>query len=186
MKRYIALLIAATVVLLVGCSDAAPQKVGENATSPTNSPDKVIETKEPQTTANSEEKTVKIFNIGDAVQIDDIIYTVNSIREVPENKFLSPEKGNVWYAVDITVENKGRETFNSSSLLMFTLIDGESYSYDIAIVPDLKGSVDGEIASEGKLRGEIAFEIPEDAKDLELEIDPILFGDGKVIVKLGL
>ncbi len=68
-------------------------------------------------------------------------------------------------------------------MLMFTLIDGENISYDVAIVPDLRGTVDGEIAPKRSLQGEVAFEIPQDAKDLKLEIDPILFGD-KAIIKL--
>jgi len=68
-------------------------------------------------------------------------------------------------------------------MLMFTLIDGEKLTYDTALVPDLKGNVDGEITPGNSVRGEVAFEIPEDAKDLMLEIDPILYGE-KVVVKL--
>jgi len=33
-------------------------------------------------------------------------------------------------------------------MLMFTLIDGEKLTYDTALVPDLKGNVDGEITPE--------------------------------------
>jgi len=108
---------------------------------------------------------------------------VNGTREVPENRFLSPENGNIWYAIDVSIENKSNETFNFSSMLMFTLIDGEKLTYDTALVPDLKGNVDGEITPGNSVRGEVAFEIPEDAKDLMLEIDPILYGE-KVVVKL--
>jgi len=46
------------------------------------------------------------------------------------------------------------------------LIDGEKLTYDTALVPDLKGNVDGEITPGNSVRGEVAFEIPEDAKDL--------------------
>jgi len=65
-----------------------------------------------------------------------------------QEKFLKqvsfPENGNIWYAIDVSIENKSNETFNFSSMLMFTLIDGEKLTYDTALVPDLKGNVDGE------------------------------------------
>jgi len=183
LRRFIALLIFAGVMLLVGCNDFVPQKPGESTAPPINSTNAPTKTNAPKTPEVSAEDTAKIFNIGDIAQINDVTYTVNGTREVPENRYLSPEKGNIWYAIDITIENKGGENFNFSSMLMFTLMDDESNSYDVAIVPDLKGSVDGEIAPGSSLRGEVAFEIPQDAKDLKLEIDPILFGD-EVIIKL--
>jgi hypothetical protein len=179
-KRFISVLIFTGVLLLVGCSGYIPQKAAESTPYPSNS---ITKTNAPKTPDISEETAAKIFNIGDIVRLNDITYTVNSIREVPENRFLSPENGNIWYAIDITIENKSHETFNFNSMLMFTLFDGENLSYDTAIVPDLKGNVDGEIAPESSLRGEVAFEIPQDAKDLKLEIDPILFGE-KAIIKL--
>ncbi|ABN51898.1 MAG TPA: DUF4352 domain-containing protein [Hungateiclostridium thermocellum] len=187
MKKFAALLIFTVVFLLVGCGGFVPQNAGKDTALPTgtgvNKPDTAAKTAEPMTPAVSEESRIKSYNLGDIVELNNIIFIVNGTREVPENRFLSPENGNIWYAIDVSIENKSNETFNFSSMLMFTLIDGEKLTYDTALVPDLKGNVDGEITPGNSVRGEVAFEIPEDAKDLMLEIDPILYGE-KVVVKL--
>lgn len=62
--------------------------------------------------------------------------------------------------------------------------DADGYKYDITIAPDTKGSVDGELQPGRKLRGEVAFEIPENATGLELIFEPNVFGFGQAIVKI--
>lgn len=151
----------------------------------TTTPEKVeIPNVGPESTESTPAPQTDVFNIGDTIKSGDIYFTINSAREVPGSEFMSPDEGNIWYAVDITIENKGQESFNSSSLLMFSLIDSEAYNHNITIGPNLNGSVDGEIAPGRKLRGEVAFEIPKESKGLELEIDPSVWGTGLIIVKL--
>lgn len=141
-----------------------------------NSPSQAIAEKEaPKTT---------VYNIKDIIKAGSAQFTVNSTREYEGTGFLKPEEGNIYYVVDITIDNISSESIAISSLLMFKLIDSDSYSYDVTVVPDLKGSLDGEIAPGRKLRGDIAFEIPKETNGLELEIDPSIYGTGKVIVKL--
>lgn len=142
------------------------------------------EVEQPEEQEEPEPKGPETYNIGDTVEAGDYIFTVNSVREDKGGDFLKPDEGNIYYIIDATVENKGDKSINVSSLLMFTLIDEEGYTYDITFGPDTKGQLDGEIAPGRKLRGELAFEIPADATGLELEIDPSLFGDGKIIYKL--
>ena len=128
------------------------------------------EPEEPEEVEEVENKGPEIYNIGDTVVAGDYAFTVNSVREDKGGDFLKPDEGNIYYIVDATVENKGDESINVSSLLMFTLIDEEGYTYDITFGPDTKGQLDGEIAPGRKLRGELAFEIPADAKGLELKL----------------
>jgi len=130
------------------------------------------------------EKGVKIYKIGDAVKWRNYIFKVNSVRKDLGGGFLKPKKGYIYYIVDVTVENKSNESFAVSSLLMFKLVDSEGYSYNVTFGPDTKGQLDGDIRPGRKLRGELAFEIPNKAKGLELEIKPSVWGSEKIIFKL--
>lgn len=126
------------------------------------------------------------FKVGDTIKLGDFNYTVHGIREVKGNELFKPESGKKWVAVEVTIENKSSEPQAVSSLLGFTLQDSEGYNYNVALLPvDLKGSLDGEIAPGRKMRGEVAFEIPKEAKGLELVIDANVFGLGQAIVDLG-
>ncbi|NLI58737.1 MAG: DUF4352 domain-containing protein [Clostridium sp.] len=158
-------------IFLSGCGTTTPEKVE-------------IPNAGQESTETTPEHQTKVFDIGETIKSNDIYFTVNGVREVPGGQFMSPDDGNIWYAVDVTIENKGKESFNSSSLLMFSLIDSEAYSYNVTFGPDLNGSVDGEIAPGRKLRGEVAFEIPKGSTGLELEIKPFIWGNGLIIVKL--
>lgn len=131
-----------------------------------------------------EKPKATINKIGDSIQSGNAIFTVNSVREIKGSELFKPKDGNIYYAVDVTVENKGDKSLIVSSIVMFKLIDSESYSHNITIGPETKGQLDGEVAAGRKLRGELAYELPKDIKGLELEIDPSMWSSGKVIFKL--
>jgi len=92
------------------------------------------------TPAVSEESRIKSYNLGDIVELNNIIFIVNGQEKFLKTGFF-PRKRQHLYAIDVSIENKSNETFNFSSMLMFTLIDGEKLTYDTALVPDLKGNV---------------------------------------------
>lgn len=151
--------------VFTGCDSAEPEKVDTATTG--------------QTSAKTE-----TYKIGDSVKAGNLIFTVNSTRTDKGGEFFSPEEDHIYYIIDVTVENTGDSSETVSSLLMFKLFDSDGYNYSVTFGPDTKGQVDGEISAGRKLRGELVFEIPEDASDLELEIDPTVFGAGKIIVEL--
>lgn len=103
------------------------------------------------------------FKVGDSVKFDDLVVTVNSVRN-SKSQIFKPDEGNVIILVNVTVENKGKDDENISSLLQTEVSDNDGYKYNLTIVDDAKGSLDGTVAAGGKLRGEIAFEVPKAAK----------------------
>jgi hypothetical protein len=126
----------------------------------------------------------KKFKIGDNINLNKVTYTVNGTRESEGIEFQKPKEGNKYFLVDVTIENKSTETKTISSILMFKLLDSKAYNYGITFFTDQKGSLDGEISAGGKLRGEVTFEIPKIEVNLELDIDPSIFGTGKFTVDL--
>jgi hypothetical protein len=170
LKRMALIMLFCIAILLAGCVEVetiTPEKV-ENTSGVSTEPQQKIE----------------VFKIGDSVKAENLIFTVNSTRTDQGSEFIKPDDGNIYYIVDVTIENVGDESEAVSSLMMFKLFDSEGYNYSITIGPETKGSVDGEISAGRKLRGELAFEVPEDAKGLELVIEPSLLSSGQIIVEL--
>lgn len=152
------------------------------------SEDKGTATKESETEITKEEnkkEEVKVFKIGDIIQLDKVLYTVNGVRESNgTNEYDKPKDGNKFFFVDVTIENKGKESENVSSMLMFKIQDSKAFTYNSIINSDQKGNVDGEISVGAKLRGELTFEVPSTETQLKLDVDPSVFGTGKFSVEL--
>lgn len=128
-----------------------------------------------------------VFRVGQTIKLGDALYTVHGVREIEGNELFRPAAGNRWLGVEITVENQGSRPMVVSSLLGFSLQDGDSYIYSVTPLPvDTKGQLDGELGAGRKMRGEVTFEIPAEATGLRLLIDADVFGFGQAVVDLGL
>lgn len=124
--------------------------------------------------------TTKNVSLGTKIDAQGVAYTVNSFRTSTGSDFFKPKQGHIYYMIDIEVENNSDKTVPISSMIMFSLLDGEGYKQKIAIAPDAKGSVDGEVLPGKKLRGEIAYEVPIDAKGLEIWVGTPIGSDGDI------
>lgn len=185
-KKWWFWVIIVAVIAVIGSvgsnqDESQPTQAQEQKSEQLSTSDTSKQAEQPKT---EESPKTQVHNIGDSVEADQMVFTVNGVREIPGNEFFKPQEGNIYYAIDVTVENKSNESKAVSSVMMFDLIDSEGYSYNITIGPETKGQLDGEIAAGRKLRGELAYEIPKNATGLELEIDPSVWGTGKIIYKL--
>jgi len=186
MKKILKWVVIAFVGLIVigmalGGKDETPQKVEKEPETQAASTEQNAENKESE---QKEQPKEEVYNIGDSIKIGDVVLTVNSVKEDSGSEYIKPSDGNVYYIIDMTIENKGEKAYNSSTLMQMSLVDSDGYKYDITIGPKLKGSLDGEIGAGRKLRGEVAFEIPKDATGLEFVYDYKLLSNGQIIVKL--
>ncbi len=59
--------------------------------------------------------------------------------------------------------------------------DADSYSKEIAMADNLKGSLDGELGAGRKMAGEVAFTVDEDESAWEFVFEPQVFGFGQAI-----
>lgn len=109
--------------------------------------------------------------IGENMQAEDVVYKVNSFRTSNGDDFSQPDEGYTYYIFDVEVENNSSESVPVSSMMTFNLYDGQGYEQKIALLSDLKGSMDDEVLPGNKLRGEIAYEVPIDAKNLEMWVE---------------
>lgn len=180
MRNWKLLLVAGiSMTILSGCAEATIEKVDKPAS------ENVVEaaaTKAPEKESEPEVKKPEIYNTGDSVKFDNLIITVNGIRE-SKGKFMTASEGNVLLLVDITAENTGDEEESVSSLMQTEMVDADGFSYNLTIAEDAKGSFDGSIGVGRKLRGEVAFEVPAESATLEFIFsDP--FKSGQAIWKV--
>ncbi|RKQ84621.1 DUF4352 domain-containing protein [Brockia lithotrophica] len=184
LHRIVSMVVLALVVgvFVAGCGGSVtPEKVGEKGSEAT----KAAEGEKPpaQETSGKEKAAYPEFRVGDQIKMDNFVFVVNGTREV-KAEFVTPKPGNTFLAVDVTVENVGEKPEPVSSLMMFDLRDAEGNRYKQTIVTTDKASLNGEVAPGKKLRGEIVFEVPKEAKGLEFIIKPDLLKQGQAIVHL--
>lgn len=158
--------------MLIGCGEETTPEVVEEGDKQKVDQDK------------GEDPKTETFNIGDTIKMGDLTIVVNAVRTDQGNEFIKPDEGNIYYIIDVTIENNGEEEVAISSLAMFKLYDSEGYNYSITVGPDTKGQLDGNLGSGRKMRGELVYEIPTDAKGLELVFESDIFGKGQAVIKL--
>jgi hypothetical protein len=127
------------------------------------------------------------FKVGDVVKIGTLNIIINGVTPPQDSDFAKPSQGNKFLIVDMTLENKGQNADNISTMIQMSLKDasGQSYKVDFKAMMASGGtSPDGELAPGEKVRGQVGFEIPTNATDLVFVFDADIFGSGKAFIAL--
>ncbi|HEY9635366.1 MAG TPA: DUF4352 domain-containing protein [Coleofasciculaceae cyanobacterium] len=140
---------------------------GNNKTPTTASPSPITTTASP---TDRGKQAIKIpsntVGIGQSVRLGKYQFTVNGTRKTDGDTISKPKQGQKFFLIDASVENQGQKMEPISSVFLFTLTDSTGKEYERVITTEAKGSLDTNLDSGKKLQGEIAFEVPKDAKDL--------------------
>ncbi|HUV46819.1 MAG TPA: DUF4352 domain-containing protein [Candidatus Bathyarchaeia archaeon] len=151
------------------------------------SPKKVEDGKQessPEVVKEEKKKEVTIFKIGEEIDAGDYFITVKGARK--SSGTIVPKAGNTYLLVDVLVENKTDEEKAVSSMLSSSVKDEEGVKYTITIGADNKGSLDGKLLPNDKLRGEVTFEVPKEATGFKYYFETGVFGGETVVVDLGI
>ena len=126
------------------------------------------------------------FAVGDHVRVGDWTVIAHGVTDpvTPANEFLAPSPGNRWVGVDVEVTNGDDAPQTVSSMMCFELSDSTNRSYSITITGDSSSSMDGTVAPGGGLRGDVEFEIPEDATGLAITFDCDLVSGNSATIDL--
>jgi hypothetical protein len=133
------------------------------------------------------ETTQQIFNVGDVIAMGTTTLIVNEILYPVGDQYNKPKAGNKYLVVDFTIENKSETAISFSSLLQTWLKDSKSQKYAVDLMASVASggsSPDGEIAPSEKLRGQVGFQVPENATGLVFVFDADVWGTGKVNVSI--
>lgn len=157
--------------------------IGMFSSSSSDEPKKVGEGNSTQETEGPAPK-MKVFSIGDTVNLDGKTITVNSVNPyVSRNQFLAPKSGNRFVAVDVTLRNDSNDAYNYN-VLEFGLQDNEDYSYTNAVTDIEPYLTVGAIQPGQTTRGFIAYEIPSENEPVKLIYTPDFWGTSQVIIEL--
>lgn len=110
--------------------------------------------------------------IGDLVTLDGWQITVNNVKTSSGDEFNQPKPGDTFLLIDITAVNQTSQSQSFSSLLSFTLKDSTGQKYDETIDTNAPSSPDGNVAAGGKIRGTIAYDVPQTQHTFELDFTP--------------
>jgi hypothetical protein len=179
MRRRHYLAIGAT--LLAGCSSGdggdssnnqddtteASTEMPTEAPTETSSPTpQETETEEP----TAESATVPIGEVVEDNTLQMVVRDVSRAQQLGE--FTEASEGSVFVVIRLAVKNTTEDSdTNISGFTQTRIKDGQNYTYDPSIVgSDLQ--FQGGIISPGEVaRGDLYFEIPEDAEDLMMQFD---------------
>lgn len=141
-----------------------PQKVDTAEPSATNAP---AETTEPE-----------VFTVGDTLEMNDVLVTLNDVYEITGSQFLKPTDGNIFVICEFTIENNSDSELAVSSMMSF-----EAYFDDYAANLSLgattadqsKQQLDGTVAPGKKINGVVGYEAPADWAEIEVRFAPNAF-----------
>jgi hypothetical protein len=140
------------VALTLACGESnTGEKVGEQGESPTSPP-----------------PTVAVYTVGDVIKVGDHTIVLNSAEF----------EGNMLKA-NFTIENKGAEEINVSSMLSFYAKDSEGTKLEQEIF-DCGTSFDGKVLPGDKLKGDICWSGAA-TDSIKIYYEAELFGSGAVV-----
>ncbi len=129
---------------------------------------------------------VTINKPGEGIETKNFKVSVEAVKKPKGNEFNKPAEGKEFVEVVVLIENISKKDYNISSMLMFNAYqDGFSVNESLMAQTadtDIK-TLDGALAAGKKLRGKLAYELPKDWKELEINADltKLSFStDGKV------
>ncbi len=120
------------------------------------------------------ELSQQVYKIGDVITMGTTTLTVSGIEFSQGQEYSEPAEGYEFLVVDLTLENKGAQAITVSSLMQMTVKDADHYQYSVDLFASMllgQGSPDGEIAAGEKLRGQVGFQVPQDATELMFVFD---------------
>lgn len=127
------------------------------------------------------------YKIGDVIAMGTTNITINEVQYPTGDQFNQPNAGFKFLVVDLTIENTSTTAISVSTLLQMSVKDPNGQKFDVDLMASVVSggsSPDGEIAPGEKLRGQVGFQVPENATGLVFVFDADVWGSGKVFVAL--
>jgi hypothetical protein len=159
------------VIVLIGIGGAMGG--GDDATKTTNN----------NTTDNKNEEEKTEFKVGETASFDDKSITVTKVQRNYDtgNQFAQPESGKEFVIVTVKITNDSDSTLDYNTF-EFKMQDSDGVQQNEAITALSEGKLDsGSLAKNGKVTGNLAYEVPKGDKGLKLLYQNFSFFDNKAV-----
>lgn len=161
---------------IVGGSNDKPTKVESNINT------EILSDNASSDNTSTEVSTeITTFGIGDTAEYRGVSVTLNSIEESDGSQYNRPTDGNVFLLVNLTIENNSDSDLAVSSLLSFSAYqDGYTTNVSLMALSEKTGEqLDGTIAPGKKMQGTIAYEVPADYSEFEIDYQADMWDNQK-------
>ncbi|MGN0404608.1 MAG: DUF4352 domain-containing protein [Bariatricus sp.] len=130
------------------------------------------------------------YALGDTATLNDISIQVTDYEESKGDEWASPQEGNVFVFVNLTISNQTEKDITVSSMASF-----ESYCNEVKLDYSVNAftalatntdrqQMDGSIAPGSSLNGYLCLEVPTDWQDLEIHYTDQIWKDEGVVFKI--
>ena len=111
----------------------------------------------------------KKFKVGETVTTDDMEIKYLSVKDYKsDNEFMQPKKGYKYIKAEFEFVNKSKEDDLSASTLSFSC-NADDYEVETVYMDD--NELDADLSPGKKAKGPIFFEVPKDAKSIEIQYE---------------
>jgi hypothetical protein len=183
--KWLGIIVVVIIVLSVVASMAnkggsSSQKVGENGSN--------------ANTAKSDSKQEtqqQTYKVGDKIQMDKVILTVNKVETSQGGQYTKPQEGNQWINLNMTIENTGSTQEFITTMGQMFVLDDQNNQYQVAVTDKRLANagslgLDGAIVAGAKKTDWVGFEAPKTAKGLKLQYNASFWNNKNILVDLGL
>ncbi len=135
-------------------------------------------------TPKTEEKL--IFKVGETAEYKNVLVSLVGYEESDGGDWGSPEDGNVFVFVNLEFANNSEKEITVSSMVSFSnycddyKLDFSSNAFMALATDKAKQQLDGSVDAGKKLNGYLAFEVPQDWKELEIQYTDSLWASSKI------
>lgn len=131
------------------------------------------------------------YKVGDKIQMDKIILSVNEIQTSQGGQYTKPSEGNQWLNLNLTIENTGQDQQFITTLGQMFVIDDQNNQYQASVTDkrlENPGSMglDGAIIASAKKTDWVGFEVRKTAKGLKFQYNASFYSNKKILVDLGM
>ena len=139
---------------------------------------------------NTQKESKKLITkAGGSITTKNFTVTLEEINKLSGSDYNKPADGKQFIELVLVIENISNKDYNISSLMMFDAYeDGFSINESLSaqIASEAK-TLDGALAAGKKIKGKLAYELSENWKELEIDIDLTVLSlstDGEIKIKL--
>lgn len=123
--------------------------------------------------------------VGESIELEDRTLTVAEVERdyTPQNRFTKAESGNEYLRVFVTMTNTSNRPIDYNPF-NFEVQDSNGVQKNQAIVPEVPNNLEsGNLAPDGKVEGNMVFEVPRNDNNLKLIYTTNMFSGETVTVE---
>jgi len=184
MKKLISVLLAVVLVAVFGVFALGSSSTDDKTSVETSAPTETSSdsTEAPESTSEANGKTV--VNVGDTLDANGLKITFDSSEKwTSNNQFIQPEEGKMYVRAHITIKNEsGADKFTGG-------FDFDCYADGVKCDSSIYGddTLTSATISDGRsIKGYVYYEVPKDAKEIELEYEVSFWSGKKAIFKMAI